>query len=223
MLHRGLLAVKGAGRYGPHVNEMVKWFARVGAAAGVADEATVTREIAAACEAGVAVAPLREVLLQSYLFVGYPRAINALLALNRVLGVEDAPGEPGEPTGDLESWRRRGEELCRRIYGRHYDRLQANIRSLHPDLAHWMVVEGYGKVLSRPMLPPHLRELAVLGILAADGQLRQLASHVRGALHVGATPSQVQVAVGAVADLSSPERARAAASMVERILEEEAA
>ena len=103
--------------------------------------------------------------------------------------------------------------------------IQANIAALHPDLAEWMVVEGYGKVLSRPQLDARERELAVLGILAADAQERQLESHVRGALRVGATPDEARAAVRAGLDVAGACRGDAGRedilALVERVIEKE--
>lgn len=203
--------------------------ARAGAAAAVADEAAVRVEVDAALAAGVPGDALHEALLQSYLFVGYPRAINALAALAVARGADrpEAAGLRDSAPADLALWRERGERLCRRIYGDSTDRLQANIAALHPDLADWMVVEGYGKVLSRPQLDARERELAVLGILAADAQLRQLESHVRGALRVGAAPDEVRAAVRAGLDVAAAHVVRldreGILALTERVLEKELA
>ena len=55
-------------------------------------------------------------------------------------------------------------------------------RALHPALDAWMIVEGYGKVLSRPGLDLPRRELCVVAACAAARQDRQLHSHLHGAL-----------------------------------------
>ena len=44
----------------------------------------------------------------------------------------------------------RGKALCRRIYGPVYDRMIARMAGFHPDLADWILADGYGRVLSRP-------------------------------------------------------------------------
>ena len=62
----------------------------------------------------------------------------------------------------------------------------------HPDLARWILEDGYGKVLSRPILSLRERELIVVAVLAALDLPLQLESHVRGALRVGATKRQVE-------------------------------
>ena len=70
-----------------------------------------------------------------------------------------------------------------------YERLRENIRDLHPLLDDWMIVEGYGKVLSRPGLDLARRELCIVAACAAAAQDRQLHSHLHGALNVGVAPT----------------------------------
>jgi 4-carboxymuconolactone decarboxylase len=133
---------------------------------------------------------LEEALLQVYLFAGYPRAIEALLLLARTWPARDRSRPVARSL-----WRRRGTELCRVVYGHRYERMQASIRAAHPDLAAWMIEEGYGKVLSRSGLQPAQRELCAVAVLAAIAAPRQLRAHVRGALNAGAPPEEIAGAV----------------------------
>ena len=66
------------------------------------------------------------------------------------------------------------------------------MRQTHPELADWMVREGYGKVLARPFLGPRVRELCVIPILVVQGSWPQLDSHLRGALRVGADRREIR-------------------------------
>ena len=67
-----------------------------------------------------------------------------------------------------------------------------------------MVSDGYGKVLSRPGLDLARRELCVVAQTAVLSAERQLHSHLRGALHAGATPALVEEVLALVsADLEA--------------------
>lgn len=139
---------------------------------------------------------VEEALLQSHLFLGFPAALAGLRAWRQV---EEATGEgDGRAVASEESgaWEARGEEVCRRVYGAAYDDLRRNVRRLHPDLDAWMIRDGYGKVLGRDGLDLATRELCIVAILAADGaHAGPLHSHLRGALRVGAEPSDVRAAL----------------------------
>jgi 4-carboxymuconolactone decarboxylase len=137
-------------------------------------------------------ADAEEVLLQSYLFVGYPVALQALAMWRERTGNAAA----GQPTpDDPETWRPRGEQVCAQVYAGQYDRLRANIARLHPDMERWMLEEGYGKVLGRPGMDLKVRELCIASILVGLDAPQQLYSHLRGALNVGATIEEVETTV----------------------------
>src|SRR2546430_2032238 len=73
---------------------------------------------------------VEEIILQSYLFAGFPRALNAAGAWRSVSG-RPAPAEDDEAAADLNVWRDRGEETCEIVYGDSYDELRKNLRDLH--------------------------------------------------------------------------------------------
>ena len=146
---------------------------------------------------------VEEIILQSYLFAGFPRALNAARTWRATSG-RPAPAEDAEASvGDLGFWRSRGEETCAIVYGDHYEKLRRNIRDLHPALDEWMIVDGYGKVLSRPGVDLRTRELCVVAACAVSGQQRQLHSHLRGALNAGSSPGEVGAVLDALSDLIS--------------------
>jgi len=131
-----------------------------------------------------------EIILQSYLFLGFPRMIEATIAFSEIYG--DSNGEyenyfdqvsPEEST----RWFVNGIKLCKQVYGKNYERLKERFLSISPEMFRWMVIEGYGKVLTRPGLSSIERELAEVAALIIDQRERQLVSHIIGSLNVGAS------------------------------------
>jgi len=125
---------------------------------------------------------VEEALLQSYLFLGYPAALNGLARWRRVSG----RGAPDGVSDEWEEWGERGRRTCQAVYGSAYPDLRHNIARLSPDMDRWMVHEGYGKVLGRPGLALPWRECCIVAILTVLGTAPQLRSHLRGALRTGA-------------------------------------
>ena len=171
-----------------------------------------------AMDEAAAIAPeeAEEVLLQSYLFGGFPVALNAFGLWRRRTG-RAAPdvGAPGPPAGS--SWLERGEEVCRAVYGGQYEALREVMTGVHPELDRWAIAEGYGKVLGRPGLDLRTRELCVAAYLAGTTASRQLHAHLRGCLNVGATPEEVDAVLEAVRDLLPEERAADAGRVWSRV------
>ncbi|HEX6053356.1 MAG TPA: carboxymuconolactone decarboxylase family protein [Gemmatimonadaceae bacterium] len=161
---------------------------------------------------------VEEVVLQSYLFAGFPRALNAAREWRRVSGRPAPETDAGENFENAAEWRQAGEATCATVYGPFYDRLRHNIRQLHPALDAWMIVDGYGKVLSRPALDLRRRELCIVSACALARQDRQLHSHLYGALHAGASPAEVRAALDSVADLLGPDDTRRYHQLLARVL-----
>ena len=144
---------------------------------------------------------VEELILQSYIFAGFPRALTAAAEWRSVSGREAPPRDEGADYEQAKRWQERGESTCALIYGDRYDALRANVRALHPALDAWMIVEGYGKILGRPGLDLPRRELCVVASCAAAGQEPQLRSHLHGALNAGAAAADIEAAIGAIADI----------------------
>lgn len=194
---------------------LVRQSARITAAS----EAEVRAGFAECNSAGVSQQWQEELVLQSYLFAGFPRALNAArewrksqeAGAGRIGGSAERSAVPlfasraNEGYADVFDWRTRGEATCATVYGEFYERLRGNIRELSPSLDEWMIVEGYGKVLSREGLDLGRRELCVVAACAAAGQERQLHSHLHGALNAGVAGEVVRAGLEALGGVVSGE------------------
>lgn len=198
------------------LDEETRAIVRISAAIAAGSEAAVRRELEAGARVAASVV-VDEVVLQSYLFAGFPRALNAARAW-RVLHPATDPRVTEPAAGDrVERWRERGEQTCRIVYGDSYEKLRDNVRALHPDLDEWMIVDGYGKVLGRPGLDLKRRELAVVAACAASGQQRQLHSHLHGALNAGASEPEISATLDAISDLVPPKDVAGYRQLLEKI------
>jgi len=137
-------------------------------------------------------AEVEESLLQSYLFLGFPSAIEAFRRWRT-----DGTPPPAASDEDPALWWPRGQRTCATVYGDHYEPLRQNIARFHPDLDRWMVLEGYGKVLGRPGLSLAVREMCIVAMLVVQGEKarRQMRSHLKGALNAGVTPADVEATI----------------------------
>lgn len=146
---------------------------------------------------------VEELILQSVLMVGYPRALVAFTIWRKAGGPTAAETDPDQDYSRAAEWNRRGEEQCAVIYGENYQKLRHSVRDLHPALDSWMITEGYGRTLARPGLDLLRRELCIVVQTAVLETPRQLHSHLRGALNVGATFGQIEGALSIVNPLLS--------------------
>jgi 4-carboxymuconolactone decarboxylase len=151
---------------------------------------------------------MREAILQTHLFAGYPRALNALAAF------KDACAKAGNPLSgeislrdqplegdDQAEFRKRGQALFKAMYGDKADKVDAFARAASPDLADWAIVEGYGRVLARDVLEPRVRSLCIVAALIPLDVSPQLKGHLQCAVNTGNSAEQLWKLLDVVARL----------------------
>src|SRR6267378_1019632 len=177
---------------------------RIAAATATGDEAKLHARMIAARAIDVPPLWVEELLLQSFLNVGYPLALVAFGVWRSVAGpVLDS--ERGESIAhpEWERWTQRGVEACAEVYGRTFHKLMLNLRALHPAVEPLVVVDAYGKILGRAGLDSKRRELCTLAAIAMQNAPRQLHAHLRGALNTGSSREDVDAVLAIVeADLT---------------------
>jgi len=131
---------------------------------------------------------LYEAILQIHLFAGYPASIEGLNVLHSIYGPIKQSGEDI----NIDVFEERGTQLCKEIYTTVYDKMMSKMTIISPDLAKWMILDGYGKTLSRSHLDIQYRELINLVILALGQWRHQFISHLRGSLNIGISLEEIQ-------------------------------
>jgi 4-carboxymuconolactone decarboxylase len=178
----------------------------------------VVRELRAAALPGEPDRSWREAVLQAHVFAGFPRVVEAFVVLDECGGLGEAGPDERLAEGDQPE---RGRALFERIYGDQAERVRAALERGHPDFAQWIEGHAYGRILARPGLPAADRELLAVCALAALGQERQLASHLRGALRCGAELGDIQAVLAATRDLVGGARCDSALRVAARLAAKE--
>jgi len=190
-------------------------------------ESAVTKQTLQALRArGVTAIHAHEVTLQSYLFCGFPRMLDALFDLVEVYDPREFIDEPARldaaslayTPAEADTIARDGLALIRRIYGDSYARLESAITRISPAVHRRIVLEGYGATLSRPQLDALTRELCVVTTLTYEWRPRQLRAHVRGAGNVGAAADTIFAALEAISAFTPIGHVNGARRLVEEIV-----
>lgn len=185
--------------------------ARVAAAVAKGGDALLRIRFSEAQGAGIPALWIEELLLQSFLNVGYPLSLAAFGIWREIAGAVTDVGEPLEHR-DHEAWAARGAETCGVVYGRTYQKLLTNVRALHPAVERLVVIDAYGKILARPAggFDAKRRELATLSAIAMLDAPRQLHAHLRGALNLGWTREEIDAVLTLLESDMGPEKAEQA-------------
>ena len=148
-------------------------------------------------DVGLTVDEAKEVLVQLYAYAGFPRSLNALGELLKVVearkqrGIQDAPGRDVSreiPTGRelLVAGRANQTEISGGPVG-------GAVFDFAPVINQFLQSHLFGDIFERDNLDWQSRELATVGALAATpGAESQLRSHMSASLRVGLTPAQLR-------------------------------
>ncbi|MCU0918783.1 MAG: carboxymuconolactone decarboxylase family protein [Burkholderiaceae bacterium] len=148
-------------------------------------------------DAGLTVGEAKEVLVQLYAYAGFPKSLNALGELLKVVearkqrGIQDAPGqEPGRPVDIGAVLLAAGKANQTEISG---GPVQGPVFDFAPVINQFLQAHLFGAIFERDNLDWQSRELATVGALAATpGVEAQLRSHMRASLRVGLTAAQLR-------------------------------
>ncbi|MCK4631854.1 MAG: carboxymuconolactone decarboxylase family protein [candidate division Zixibacteria bacterium] len=173
------------------------------AAIAISDKQILDQAIKTALRCDIDRQSLYEIILQSYLFLGFPRMLEAADHFDQHFLSERQSGPPEKISSDeADQWFGDGLALCRKIYGTNYQRLEVRVSSMAPEVFRWMIIEGYGKVLSRPVVDIVDRELSIVAFLIVENRQRQLHSHIKGAINAGVSPTLLRQVVDDIGSAS---------------------
>lgn len=199
----------------------------IGAAMARSDLPALEAALNRGLDAGLTISEAKEVLVQLYAYAGFPRSLNALGALMKVVGerkqrgIEDAPGrEPSRtiPTGD--ALLAAGTANQTRISGAP---VGGPLFEFAPVIKRYLQAHLFGDVFERDNLDWQSRELATVGALAATpGAEPQLLSHMAASMRVGLTTHQLRGLTNVLADAGETEAARRASEALDHHMQQPA-
>ena len=148
-------------------------------------------------DAGITINEAKEILVQLYAYTGFPRSLNALNELMKVVearkqrGIEDMEGkEPVNPVPAGDELLRVGTANQTKISGAP---VQGPLFDFAPVINQFLQTHLFGDIFARDNLDWQSRELATVGALAATpGVEAQLLSHILASMRVGLTASQLR-------------------------------
>ena len=169
---------------------------------------------------GLTVSEAKEILVHLYAYAGFPRSLNALGELMRVLearkkrGIQDPPGREPGPVPSGPALLALGTANQTQLSGAP---VKGPLFDFAPAIDQYLKVHLFGDIFARDNLDWQSRELATLGALAAmTGAESQLSSHVRIALNVGLTAPQLRQVASSLVEAGQADAARRAAAAVAR-------
>jgi 4-carboxymuconolactone decarboxylase len=196
--------------------------APIGAAMASGDMTALAAALNQGLDAGLTVSDAKEILVQLYAYAGFPRSLNALGELMKVLdarkqrGIQDAPGRDAGPVPTGRELLAVGTANQTKLSGAP---VKGPLFEFAPAIDEYLKTHLFGDIFARDNLDWQSRELATVGALAAlPGVESQLQSHVRISMNVGLTATQLRSVAEALARAGQPEAAQRARGALEKHL-----
>ena len=149
---------------------------------------------------GLTANQIKEALSQLYAYMGFPRSLNALGTLQKVLKEFDDNGEPyelGPESSPLPAGYdalKQGTEVQTKLGGQPFN------YEFCPAEDYYLKAHLFGDIFARDLLTHADRELVTVSALSGlEGVMTQLQAHVRGALNMGVSEEQLDGIVDALA------------------------
>ena len=194
--------------------EQAAWMSAIACNEAKADYVTLAAAMDGGLDAGLSVSQIKEALSQLYAYTGFPRSLNALGTLQKVLeqrkaaGKASVEGEDASPLPAGYDALKQGTEVQTKLSGRAFN------YAFSPAEDYYLKAHLFGDIFARDNLSHADRELITVSALSGlENVMPQLQSHVRGALNMGVTEEQLRgipVALKAVGLTSEASRAEAA-------------
>jgi alkylhydroperoxidase/carboxymuconolactone decarboxylase family protein YurZ len=195
----------------------------IAAFAAAGDIARLGAALNRGLDAGLSISDAREILVQLYAYAGFPRSLNALGELMKVVearkqqGLRDAPGsDPGAPIPQGDALLVAGTANQTRLSGAP---VKGPLFDFAPAIDQYLKAHLFGDIFERDNLDWQSRELATVGMLSSlAGAEPQLQAHMRISMNVGLTAAQLREVAQVLREHVGPENGRRAHEALERQL-----
>lgn len=171
----------------------------IAALTGKGDLGKLKAALAEGLDNGMEVNEIREVLVHTYAYCGFPRALRglqtfvAVLNERKTLGIEDKRGREASPITDSRTKYERGRDILAEISGTPANAPKADYAVLAPEIEVFLKEHLFSDLFERDVLTYAEREIATVSVLAAIGGVEpMMRSHMNISFHIGITPDQMQ-------------------------------
>lgn len=157
------------------------------------DQAGLEKAAAEALDNGLTVSEAKEALSQLYAYTGFPRSLNAMGTLQRVLaarqaaGIKDNPGKDADPLPADYDALKQGTAVQTQLTGMPFNYAFA------PATDYYLKAHLFGDIFARNNLSFADREIVTVSAISAlPGCEPQLVAHVSGARNMGVTDAELR-------------------------------
>jgi 4-carboxymuconolactone decarboxylase len=176
-------------------------------------------------DAGLTVNEIKEILVQTYAYAGFPRALNGINTYMAVLdkrkkqGITDKIGKAATPMPSDFDKTAYGNKVRNSLVGRDMSKPTSGYQVFTPIIDQFLVEHLFADIFYRDVLNHQERELVTISILAAmTGTEAQLKTHLRISMNMGLSKAQLEDFVAVLKQDVSVESAERATETLNDLL-----
>ena len=150
-------------------------------------------------DAGLTVNEAKEVLVHLYAYCGFPRSLQGINTLLKVLderkaqGKHDVVGKAASPISSTEPKYERGRKNLETLTGQPETGPKTGFSAFSPEIDMFLKEHLFADIFERDVLTFQERELATVSALVALGGVEpMLQAHIAMAMHIGLTEAQLR-------------------------------
>lgn len=183
------------------------------------------KELGAGLDAGLNVNEIKEVLVHTYAYCGFPRSIRGLQTFMQVIeerkarGINDNMGKEASPVAADSNKYERGKKILGELTGTPQPEQLSGYGAFAPAIDTFLKEHLFADIFKRDVLTYGQRELVTISVISAIGQAEpMLKSHLIISLRVGWSAEQLREFVTVIAPTIAKQKTTAANTVLNEIL-----
>lgn len=176
-------------------------------------------------ENGLTVNEIKEILVHTYAYCGFPRSIRGLQTFMEVLkerkakGIADKEGKQASEIKNDEAKYERGKKILEELTKIPQPEALSGYSAFAPAIDTFLKEHLFADIFERDVLTFAQRELVTISVIAIIGDAEpMLKSHLGISLNVGITPNQLQDFVSIIKISSGGKNAKSAQEVLDEVL-----
>lgn len=176
-------------------------------------------------ENGLTVNEIKEALVHTYAYCGFPRSIRGLLTFMEVMderkakGINDKTGKEASKIDETDSKYERGKKILGELTKTPQPETLSGYSAFAPTIDTFLKEHLFADIFERDVLNYAQRELVTVSVIAAIGKAEpMLKSHLTICLNVGLSPEQLQQYVEVLKSTIGKKEAKSAQKVLDEVL-----
>ncbi|RKS14506.1 carboxymuconolactone decarboxylase family protein [Flavobacterium sp. 120] len=189
------------------------------------DLVTLKSELNKGLEAGLTVNEVKEILIHTYAYCGFPRSIRGLQTFMEVLnerktkGINDQSGKEASPIKEDGNKYQRGKTILEQLTKTQQPDTLTGYSAFAPVIDTFLKEHLFSDIFERDVLTYAQRELVTISVISAIGDAEpMLKGHLSISLNVGISPEQLKEFIGVIQPIIGRKKTKAVKETVNEVL-----